>query len=217
MSDETKADRPAITPRDNGPLLVKNLKSLRNSNAGPLETKATMALCRCGKSGRKPFCDGSHSKAGFSSENESGSGENATPDRWDEYDGDALILHDNRKLCAHAGICTDQLREVFGSGREPWIDPNAAPSEALRDIVRKCPSGALNYSEVGEIQEDFDREPEITVSKNGPYNVVGGIELETEHWIDDASREHYALCRCGASRNKPFCDGSHWGIEFSAE
>lgn len=215
MSEESGSNRPAITPGNNGPLLVKHLGSLRGSRGEPLETKKTIALCRCGGSARKPFCDGAHAGNGFSSASESGG--DAIPDQWDEYDGDALFLHDNRKLCAHAGICTDQLQEVFGNGREPWIDPNAAPPEAIREIVRKCPSGALCYSEAGEIQENFQRDPEITVSKNGPYYVVGGIELETEHWTYGASREHYALCRCGASKNKPFCDGSHWGIEFNAD
>ncbi len=212
MSEESGTNRPAITPRNNGPLLVKHLGSLRNSQGDPLETKETIALCRCGGSARKPFCDGTHSKNGFSSETESGG--DSTPDRRDDYPGGELTLHDNRKLCAHAGICTDRLQNVFRMGQEPWIDPDGASSEAIREIVRDCPSGALSYSEAGDWHGEYEREAGIMVSKNGPYHIVGGIGLETEHWAQGASREHYALCRCGASKNKPFCDGSHWGVEF---
>ena len=63
---------------------------------------------------------------------------------------------------------------------------------------------------------DIEREPAITVSKNGPYFVVGSIGLESDAWGQGASREHYALCRCGKSKRKPFCDGPHWD-GFSAE
>ena len=64
---------------------------------------------------------------------------------------------------------------------------------------------------------DQDRKPMVTVSKNGPYFVIGGIELLEESFGEGASKEHYTLCRCGASKNKPFCDGTHWEIKFKDE
>ena len=77
------------------------------------------------------------------------------------------------------------------------------------DTVKKCPSGALSYS-IGETEyRDQDRKPMITVSKDGPYKIEGAIELIDITFSNNASREHYTLCRCGASNNKPFCDGTH--------
>jgi CDGSH-type Zn-finger protein len=62
--------------------------------------------------------------------------------------------------------------------------------------------------------EPVERPPRVVVADNGPYEVSGGIELMNVAFGDGASREHYTLCRCGASANKPFCDGSHWKVEF---
>ena len=59
-----------------------------------------------------------------------------------------------------------------------------------------------------------EREPAITVARNGPYRITGGIDLLDEPWGEGASTEHYVLCRCGGSKNKPFCDGSHWNVKF---
>jgi len=99
-------------------------------------------------------------------------------------------------------------------GVEPWIDPDAAPAEETIRTIRRCPSGALSYREGGEVQRAFHDTPRILISRDGPYVVQGGIELHDVAWGEGASREHYALCRCGASRNKPFCDGSHWYVGF---
>ena len=56
--------------------------------------------------------------------------------------------------------------------------------------------------------------PKIVVSKDGPYRITGGVEIPGEPRAEGASTEHYALCRCGGSKNKPFCDGTHWYIKF---
>jgi len=76
------------------------------------------------------------------------------------------------------------------------------------------PSGALSYSVEGVERRDQEREPAVTVTDDGPYAITGGIELLGVTLGEGASKEHYTLCRCGASRNKPFCDGSHWQIGF---
>jgi hypothetical protein len=86
--------------------------------------------------------------------------------------------------------------------------------EEIVATVRKCPSGALSYAIDGVEAEDVVRPPKVMVTDNGPYAVSGGIELMGAQFADGASHEHYTLCRCGASRNKPFCDGSHWRVEF---
>ena len=64
---------------------------------------------------------------------------------------------------------------------------------------------------------DQNRAPAIQVTKDGPYRVTGSVELAEVDWGEGVSREPYTLCRCGASRNKPFCDGGHWDAGFKAE
>ena len=205
--------KPSITPSPNGPYVVKDLETFQNSKGEQLETQPTVALCRCGGSKKKPFCDKTHAKIGFSDEKADG----RTEDRRVEYKGAAITIHDNRGICAHAGLCSEGLSTVFQLEHEPWIDPDAAQAEEIIAIVKSCPSGALSYSVEGKEQGDQAREPAVTVSQNGPYLVTGGPELVDVDWGEGASTEHFALCRCGASKNKPFCDGSHWSIQFEDE
>ena len=199
-----------IEPLLDGPYLVKNLEALTNSKGETLPTKEVVALCRCGCSTTKPFCSGMHKQVGFNSANLSDGSLNRRVD----YQGDGITIHDNRGICAHAGFCTDNLREVWRLNEEPWIDPHRAAAEEIAAVVRMCPSGALSYSTSGVEHRDREGSPAILVSRNGPYFVYGGIELVDAPWGDGASREHYTLCRCGQSKNKPFCDGSHWAAEF---
>ena len=193
-----------------GPYLVKNLDRLRYSRGDSLPTKPVTALCRCGGSSNKPFCDGTHKKIGFSSKRLT-DGQN---DRRESYAGRRITIHDNRGLCAHAGHCTDGLRQVFNPERKPWIDPDGASEEEIIAIIRQCPSGALAYSLDGVEQSVRVSEPSIAVTQHGPYAVVGGARLVGADIKSGASTEHLTLCRCGASRNKPFCDGSHWDAGF---
>jgi CDGSH-type Zn-finger protein len=209
-------ERPAgmtIAPEHNGPYLVSNVPLLTNSRGETLSARTEMALCRCGHSRMKPFCDGSHAQANFNS----GKSPDRTPDHRVDYAGREVTIHDNRGTCCHSGNCSDHLPAVFKNGQEPWIDPNAASAQEIIDIVRACPSGALSYSRSGVEVRDVERGPRIYVSKDGPYHVEGGIVLKGEQFNEGASTEHYALCRCGKSRNKPFCDGTHWYAKFTDE
>jgi CDGSH-type Zn-finger protein len=200
------SQHPTILPKPNGPLFVTNLRHFANRN-GPIETKPTMALCRCGKSSKKPFCDGTHKTNGFSSARD----DSRVRDRRDEYVGAKVTIHDNRGICAHAGHCTDELPAVFRMRKKPWIDPDAATPEEITAIVRKCPSGALSLA--GLLEADH-AEAAIFVAPDGPYIVTGGPELLETECGQGASKGHFTLCRCGQSQNKPFCDGSHWSAEF---
>jgi CDGSH-type Zn-finger protein len=206
----TDRPKPTISPSKNGPCIVKKLTRLTNSKGEVLEAKEVIALCRCGGSSKKPFCDGTHAKNGFSSERLS----DGSTDKRDDFTGKGITVHDNRAICAHAGQCTDGLASVFRLKTEPWIDPDGAEVEAIKEVVRKCPSGALSYSIDNVEHRDQDRDPAVMVSKDGPYHVTGGVELEGEERNEGASGEHYTLCRCGGSKNKPFCDGTHWYIKF---
>ena len=203
------SESPSIEARQDGPYVVKGLETLRGARGKQLATQPVIALCRCGGSTNKPFCDGTHKKIGFSGARIV-AGSAAVRET---YAGKRISIHDNRSICAHAGYCSSELAAVFKYGVEPWIDPDAAAVEAIVATVRKCPSGALSYSLEGVEHRDQARPPAISVTQDGPYAVVGGVRLE-ETRRQGASSEHYTLCRCGASRNKPFCDGSHWSVGF---
>lgn len=204
------SERPTIECKLDGPYLVKNLDGLIDGLGNHMETKPVMALCRCGGSGNKPFCDGTHQKNGFLSAKLA----DGSADQRVSYAGKGITIHDNRSICAHAGRCTDGLEAVFKYQSEPWIEPASGTVEAIIQTIRQCPSGALSYTLDGVEGSDPEREPSITVTKDGPYAVLGGVQLLEQTWAQGATTEHYTLCRCGGSRNKPFCDGTHWRIGF---
>jgi CDGSH-type Zn-finger protein len=217
MAAGTSTSKPTIECLENGPYRVSGLETLTGTEGEAIVTKSVVALCRCGGSNNKPFCDGTHAKNGFKSEKLPG----RVADKRDTYVGKGITIHDNRGLCAHAGYCTDALPTVWRMKQEPWIDADGSDVAAIIETVRKCPSGALSYSIEGAEQRDQDRPPAthppaIGVMKGGPYRVTGDVELKEQVWGDGASREQYTLCRCGGSKNKPFCDGSHWDIKFDA-
>jgi len=203
--------KPAIECKSDGPYLVKDLQALANSKGERLEAKAVMALCRCGGSATKPFCDGTHRKNGFSGARQAQTG--AT--KRDVYRGREITIYDDRAICAHSARCTDNLASVFKYGSEPWIDPDGGSVEAVIDAINKCPSGALSYAVNDVVAPPQQRAPAVTVTKDGPYAVVGAIPLAGQGSGAIAATECYTLCRCGASKNKPFCDGSHWAVKFS--
>ena len=207
--DEDHDSAPKVLPKPDGPYLVSNLDNLTNRN-GAIDTKPTIALCRCGGSANKPFCDGTHKSNDFSSEKLEGRVE----DRRYDYVGEGITIHDNRGICAHSGRCTDGIPNVFRMRIEPWINADGASPEDVVATIRQCPSGALSYFADGEEHQDLEAAPAISVSPDGPYVVTGGPELIDTEFGEGASREHYTLCRCGGSKNKPFCDGTHWHIKF---
>jgi truncated hemoglobin YjbI/CDGSH-type Zn-finger protein len=168
----------------------------------------------------KPYCDGSHAEVGFSDEKSA----DRLPDRRDTYVGQQVTILDNRGTCQHSGYCTDRLATVFRLREEPFAHPSGGRMDEIIRAVRDCPSGALSYGIDGvEARADVDyngkRDPTIDVTKDGPYRITGGVPLRNPDGTDverneGASREHYALCRCGHSQNKPFCSGMHWYVDF---
>jgi len=205
------SEEPTITYAENGPYLVKSLEKLTNSQGTDLETKATTALCRCGASANKPYCDGAHARVGFSGAKDP----ERTPDHLDEYPGENITIRDNRGICCHAGACTSGAPAVWRMGQEPWIDPDGADVDTVVQVIRRCPSGALSHAGDDVPDEDGGGGPAIEVSKDGPYHVRGAVELLGVTLGEGAQEERVALCRCGHSKNKPFCDGQHWSTKFS--
>ncbi len=208
------AARPRISCNPNGPLSLAPdpvpVPNLRRASGEACVTKRAVSLCRCGGSKAKPFCDGTHSKIGFTDANTADAAKNVRQ----AYAGKRITIFDNRAICSHAGHCTDGLAAVFRMGKEPWIDPDGAAVEKIIATIQKCPSGALGYAIDGKEAVPPARPPLVTVTDDGPYAITGGIELAGVAFGDGASTEHYTLCRCGASKNKPFCDGSHWDAKF---
>ncbi len=209
-------EKPKIACLPNGPYYLLNdmtpkaIPNIQTSKGGPCSTITGVALCRCGGSNNKPFCDGTHGKNGFTDEKLA----DGSLDKRANYVGKRITIHDNRGICAHAGYCTDNLASVFKLKEEPWIDPEGAAVKETIETIKRCPSGALSYTVDNVEHRDQDREPMVTVTKDGPYAITGGIELLEQPLGEGASTEHYTLCRCGGSKNKPFCDGTHWSIKF---
>src|SRR6185295_13394240 len=144
-------DRPRIACLPNGPYYLLNdmqaspVPNLVRSSGAACSTVRGVALCRCGGSANKPFCDGTHATNGFSDRNSADPAAN----RRIAYEGKAIMIFDNRSICAHAGFCTERLKSVFRMNAEPWIDPDAASVDEIIATVRKCPSGALSYARNG--------------------------------------------------------------------
>lgn len=204
--------KPQIVPEKDGPLLVTNVDRFFNSRGEPLKTRPQMTLCRCGQSYNKPFCDGMHATSGFTDEKSP----ERTPDGVYDYAGPEITVHYNRLLCAASERCWRGLPEAFRYGEKPWIVPEGAETSRVVEIVRRCPSGALRYTYRGHVGPHHQHHATIRIIENGPYE-VRGVALDTPEWNAGASHQHYALCRCGASKNKPFCDGSHWKVKFVDE
>lgn len=202
--------KPVISCAHNGPFIVKGLKNFIDGEGNRLDTKPAIGLCRCGASKNRPYCDGSHKDIGFTDE----ISPERTSDQVTEYRGQHITIHNNVLLCSEAQYCHKELGSVFNENNNPWIDADGEPVERIKEQVDKCPSGALSYSIDGEPMPAISSEPTIVVERNGPYRVSGGITLSDTEWCAGAPRDHYTLCRCGASRNKPFCDGSHVRISF---
>ncbi len=210
MSSKDEDIKPTISPKKDGPLIVKGLDTFKNSRGESIAVKKTIALCRCGGSKTKPFCDGTHQGIGFTDEKS----DRRVSDSLDRYEGKDITIRDNRGTCSHAGFCTSGLPKVWSARREPWIDPDAADKDAIIKTIKKCPSGALAFEEKGDAKTEYHSDPEIQVTRDGPYAVRGGVTLNETEFGEGVGDEHYVLCRCGASLNKPFCDGSHWYVGF---
>jgi CDGSH-type Zn-finger protein/truncated hemoglobin YjbI len=209
----------SIRPQPNGPYILTNVATVTDWLGQALIVPPTVAFCRCGGSRIKPFCDGSHVANGFDERKDP----TRVGDRQDAYVGQQVTVLDNRGTCAHSGSCTDRLPTVFHQGQEPFVTPSGGRFDDIVRAVRACPSGALSFGVDGrEAREQVDavRPPAIEVSRDGPYRVTGGIPLVDASGTvvprnAGASLEHYSLCRCGHSQNKPFCSGMHWSVRFT--
>ena len=198
---------------ENGPYKVEGPVEVVRADGEVVSSEGKVFLCRCGGSQNKPFCDGTHKKKGFVGTEVADRGSIAARRR--AYQGEGITISDDRSVCAHAGHCTDNLPSVWKRKEEPWIDARGANGEQIAAVVRMCPSGALSYA-LGDDPEPVEEalSPAIRASVDGPYHVRGGLPVTSPGGERYEVRNRQTLCRCGNSKNKPFCDGSHWYAGF---
>ena len=132
-------EKPVVEERENGPLVVKGLHRMVGPDGAEVEVKPVMALCRCGASQSKPFCDGSHNEIGF----ESRGGKPAGIDKLISYDGQDVSVTYNPLLCSHAAECGRLASHIFNPAQKPWVQPDKGTVAEVEAVVTACPSGAL--------------------------------------------------------------------------
>lgn len=131
------------------------------------------------------------------------------------FQGEKMDVSWDERLCIHIAECGQAKGELFVGGRKPWCVPDNSESNEVEDIVKRCPSGALSYQYKNGTSETLSaKENKVTAIYNGPLYIEGDLEIDGAK--DDMSSVKFraALCRCGASKNKPFCDNSHIDIKF---
>ncbi len=120
--------------------------------------------------------------------------------------------------CIHSGICVQELPKVFRPKDRPWVHLEEATTPEIEKTVNDCPSRALTYTLLEHNQNkntmNQPKETEVKVMKNGPLVVDHGFTMVNEDGSKEEVKKPTALCRCGASENKPYCDGAHVKIGF---
>jgi CDGSH-type Zn-finger protein len=217
-----------VTIAANGPILVSgsvplNVETIEANEAGDslswrpgraFETKEKYALCRCGQSSTKPYCDGTHARIGFDGTETASKAPYA--ELAEAIEGPALTLDDAESLCAFARFC-----DVGGS---VWNLTEESGEPGARKLAieeaERCPSGRLVARDGRKAYEPM-LPPSIGLVEDpfkgcsGPVWVRGGIEVIAADGSAYPVRNRQTLCRCGASNNKPFCDGAHADTGFN--
>ncbi len=132
------------------------------------------------------------------------------------YTSDDIDVTYDGARCIHAAECVRHLSQVFDTQKRPWIQPANAPADEVAAVVERCPSGALHYARRSGIQEEVPASNSVKLEVNGPLYVRGDLEVVRPDGSTVIHDTRLALCRCGASQNKPFCDNSHLTNGFRA-
>lgn len=136
------------------------------------------------------------------------------------YTKGALTVVWKPDRCIHSTVCWRNLRDVFDPSVRPWVNMEGADEARIIEQVSHCPSGALSYV-LDKKETAGGQETEMTtameVMKNGPLIVYGNVVVKDSKGNEIRKSKTTAFCRCGASGNKPFCDGSHMKIGFKDE
>jgi uncharacterized Fe-S cluster protein YjdI len=134
-----------------------------------------------------------------------------------KYDNGEITVVWQPHKCIHSAICFRGLPSVFDPTRRPWVTVEGAPSVEIMEQINKCPSGALSYT----VNEQNDTAAEEVVSEtivevlpNGPLLVYGNLAVKDYAGNEQKKSKVTAFCRCGSSKNKPYCDGTHAKVGF---
>jgi CDGSH-type Zn-finger protein len=202
--------------------LVRKTKIVSESNDAitwskteVIDTEETYALCRCGQSSTKPFCDGTHVRIGFDGTETADPQPTAARQR--VLDGHGIVVRRDGSLCMHAAFCVGRIERI------PAMLEGAEDSDVRARVIAlidRCPSGSYTYA----LEEDGpDVEADLPVaiavteeerSLAGALWVTGGVPVTRSDGQPFETRNRVTLCRCGHSMNKPLCDGTHRQIEF---
>lgn len=132
-----------------------------------------------------------------------------------EYTNDEVTVVWEAGKCIHSAICVKGLPNVFKLNDRPWIKIDAASTDQLVNTVKKCPSGALSYYMTNEDDQTSETlETKVEVLENGPLLVYGTLKVTDKDGNEETKNRTTAFCRCGASQNKPYCDGAHVKTDF---
>jgi uncharacterized Fe-S cluster protein YjdI len=126
-----------------------------------------------------------------------------------EYATDEIVVEWEPRLCFHSQNCVRSLPRVFDESRRPWVEVDAATADEVEAAVALCPSGALRTRRIGTPHAKRQQPLEVCASPDGPLLVSGGVRIVDAEGGLLYEGERAALCRCGGSANKPFCDGTH--------
>ena len=180
-----------------------------------IETEERYALCRCGHSKTKPFCDGAHAEVGFDGKETADT--NPTANRQEVYRGSGIVVKRDDYLCMHAGFCVGRLKRII----EMVPDTNDCDVRAqIIGMIDRCPSGSYTYSlktDGEDVEPDLPQAIALTEEEGelaGCLWVTGDIPVERLDGQPFEMRNRVTLCRCGQSKEKPLCDGTHREIDF---
>jgi CDGSH-type Zn-finger protein/uncharacterized Fe-S cluster protein YjdI len=132
-----------------------------------------------------------------------------------KYTGERANVSWHGRICIHIGECGRAQGELFIGGRKPWCQPDLVADEEVYEVVLRCPTGALSVEFAdGSRAEQAEAENTVHVAYNGPLFVRGDLVIDGAPDSIEGLKFRAALCRCGKSKNKPFCDNSHSDAGF---
>jgi len=132
-----------------------------------------------------------------------------------EYTKDNLTVIWEASKCIHSSKCWKELPSVFDPKARPWVNMEGASTEAIAEQVSKCPSGALSYKiKDEEVPKETNDPLTVHLTKDGPLIIKQEVKIVNSDGIEEVKNSPVALCRCGSSANKPYCDGSHKSAGF---
>lgn len=139
-----------------------------------------------------------------------------------EYSNGVVTVVYDADICSHSEVCSKGLPEVFQPGSRPWVKVKGASTEEIIKQVQKCPSRALSFYMNSQDEVADEKSPvkaiesghKVEIFKDGPIKMEGPITLISSNGRRDVLGKTSYFCRCGGSKNKPFCDGSHKDIGF---